>query len=497
MWLNIFKVEPDRVPRLKAKLDEVGLVEMREGQDGGWTTSFRLTQEARPHQVPWLRPFEDLLDERPYYSLNHAGVYLLERDDACFAISFGTAFHYLHPFADPEFGLNMARRIGDEHQVKQRALRRFGSKKRKEITDFAPDSGLFLQSGESVDLIKASIIQQHQHPYGKTGKFGTSFGMTLKGGRTAIPGLCDAILATLDQPEAFRLPLIVPLDRLESARYDQLLLEAIQDPEKSPQFTTEGHEVIGVDFVFSGADQHRLTCRGYKSESVDVLDIDNLRKYIIGKNITDADIFNIRVETITEDGRKRSRGLRQSLDYTVPNENVTLDGGTWKRFNEQYIDQLNEAVDDIDRLVTEPSFEQICIGETQFNASRAVKAAGYENADKDFSLMGLVGSSTPIEAYDLRKDNIVYALKFGPAQKLSYVCEQAMNVAEILRNNADTEGLERPHTYCLWLGLDRSVPGHLSELQSVILKQRLAAWAQACREIDVRPAVKLSKRVTS
>ncbi len=494
MRLNIFKIEPVDVPVLKAKFDEAGLTIVGEERHEEWSMSFWLTQDMKPHDVSWLGPFEDLLNGETYYSINHAGAYVLERGQACFVVSFGTAFHHINSLADPEFGLNMARRVGDERQVKQRALRRFGSKRRKEITSFAPDSGLFLQSGEAVDLVKLNIRQESRATYGKTGQFGRSFQVGLKGGRAAIPIFCDRILATLDEPEAFDLPMIVKLDGPETDQYDQLLLDAVQDSDNGDlQLITQGHEVVGVDFVFAETSQYALSCPGHGAELVGLLDIDSLRTFIATKSITRDEIFNIRVEVSDDNGRSQSCQLKAVLDYVVPGKNVTLDGGDWKQFNKEYLEQLDVAVDELRLMETEPSFMDIRMGETAFNDSAGVQKAGYESADQHYDLIGVKGSPVSIEAYDLYRDGTVYAVKFGAPAKLSYVCAQAMNVTEIVRNNADDKDFEPPRTYCLWLGLHRSIPTRLSELGSITLKQRLVAWTHACDEVNMEPAIKLSR----
>jgi hypothetical protein len=53
--LNIFCVEAEWVEALKRSFGEVGLVQLSNGEVGGWSTSFWLTA-VRPHDVHWLEP---------------------------------------------------------------------------------------------------------------------------------------------------------------------------------------------------------------------------------------------------------------------------------------------------------------------------------------------------------------------------------------------------------------------------------------------------------
>jgi hypothetical protein len=102
-----------------------------------------------------------------------------------------------------------------------------------------------------------------------------------------------------------------------------------------------------------------------------------------------------------------------------------------------------------------------------------------------------------VEAWDLHRGSTVYAVKFGTAQKLGYVCDQADNVLEIIRNNANTQKLNQPFTsYCLWLGFRlKSIPNPISQTNSIILKQKIDAWARRCRVLGLEPKLKFSRRI--
>lgn len=169
--------------------------------------------------------------------------------------------------------------------------------------------------------------------------------------------------------------------------------------------------------------------------------------------------------------------------------------GKWLRFNEDYIDQLNTYVDGIDIEDTEPEFEAVSTIEGDFNDSGEVKGLGYAKADKDFSKIR-TRIPTLIEAWDLRKDATVFAVKFGTAQELSYVCDQAIAVLEVIRNNANVKQLDPGwRAYCLWLGFKLvKVPVRISESKSIILKQKIEAWARRCRELGIEPRLKFSRR---
>jgi len=165
------------------------------------------------------------------------------------------------------------------------------------------------------------------------------------------------------------------------------------------------------------------------------------------------------------------------------------------RFNQDYLQFLNEYLDAIRVEETEPTFQCIELGESEFNQSPALRDGSYEVADKDFSIFR-TRSSTPIEAWDLKKNRCVYAVKFGTAQKLGYVCDQATNVLEILRNSAGTRQIPDFQQYCLWLGYkSKTRVERISSTGSIILKQKIEAWARKCHELGIEPVLKISQKV--
>jgi hypothetical protein len=104
--------------------------------------------------------------------------------------------------------------------------------------------------------------------------------------------------------------------------------------------------------------------------------------------------------------------------------------------------------------------------------------------------------SAPVEAWDLRRGNTVYAVKFGTAQKLHYVCDQALATLELLRNKAEVKEVAPFDRYCLWLGYRaKKMPADLVATGSIILKQKVEAWARKANELGVVPVIRLSHNV--
>ena len=121
--------------------------------------------------------------------------------------------------------------------------------------------------------------------------------------------------------------------------------------------------------------------------------------------------------------------------------------------------------------------------------------AGFELADKNFAILQ-AGSSTPIEAWDLKRGDTVYAVKFGTAQKLGYVCDQALAVLELLRNQANVQQIPQFNRYCLWLGYrvaDDTPLHNIAVSGSIILKQKVEAWPRKAGELGIVPVIRISR----
>jgi hypothetical protein len=143
----------------------------------------------------------------------------------------------------------------------------------------------------------------------------------------------------------------------------------------------------------------------------------------------------------------------------------------------------------------EPQFHKIYDEEGVFNASEEIANAGYVIADKNFDILK-TRAKTPIEAWDLRKNETVYAVKFATARKLGYVADQALNVLHLLYNKAEVQEVSQFERYCLWLGYrGKNCPESIGKSGSIILKQKIEAWARKAEELGVVPVIKISHKL--
>ncbi|CUU56746.1 sporadically distributed protein, TIGR04141 family [Parafrankia irregularis] len=445
--------------------------------------------------MPWVEIYAEFFPEgvdplnRTYYA-----AYVLEKGLHCFVITYGKSHFYVRPFCDHDFGIEMAKRVADPDWIRQKSSKRFAGRRRKEINAYISNSALEIESGESIDYLHATLADELEESFGKYGKFGSSILINPSIGKEDLGVLLDRIVSTLREASRFTLPRTTYItDENEIQKYDARLRASIlgREPEQA-EFSGASHEIVGVDFVFSGNEDFSLYARGHRKVAVDELDMNSLRQYIRVQGVPSDKVLDIRVKVDREGQKSYSRSLKASLDFVVDGANVTLAQGKWLRFNEDYLNQLNAQVDRILIEEVEPDLLVIVGEEEDLNAA-ATERHGYTSADKDFSKIK-VGKGTLVEAWDLYRDTTAYAVKFGKSQKLGYVVDQAMNVLEILRNNANTVELDiNLKAYTLWLGFDLvKVPESLSASKSIILKQKIDAWARQCRNMNIEPRIKMS-----
>ncbi|GAB3995639.1 DUF6119 family protein [Nocardioides marmoraquaticus] len=499
MRLNIFRIPTDQVAALREKLASSGLNVIKEVDQGSWHGDFFFSEHPVPSAIPWVQTFQSYFAEdlKPH-NRNYFAVFLFVRGGDCFALSYGKSHFYVRPFCDYDFGIELAKRIANEEDIRQTASKRFAGSRLKDIKSYSSNTPLIIESGESVDYIQASVAESNQGDYGKTGKFGTSAQVAPKIAPPEIGAFLTMLVDELERPAKFPLPrTLIITEKDEIAQFDEMLLDELQSDIGTSDFTNNTIDLYGVDFVFPSEGTFVLRCGRGNKRQLEQLTMGDLKQYIQDCEIPREDILKIRITHEPEGGARYTESIKESIDFIADDDRVVLTSGKWMKFNQDYLKFLDDAIREIEVEEAEPQFAVINITEPEFNVSADVVAAGYELADKDFEIFK-TRRPTPVEAWDLRKGGTVYAVKFGSAQKLHYACDQALNVLELLRNKAEAKEVPHFDRYCLWLGYRvKTMPDNLADTGSIILKQKIEAWARKAVELGVVPAIKLSQRVVS
>ncbi|NCO68792.1 MAG: hypothetical protein GW873_09790 [Nitrospirae bacterium] len=495
MKLNIFKISMDKVADLKVKFELLGLKNINSSEQNGWKADFYFSKDIDPIQIPWASTYKEFFAEDKPENKIFFCAYIWENEKYCFALSYGKSHFYLRQFCDHDFGIHIAKRIANQKDIRQKSSKKFAGRKKKEIKSYTKNSQLDIESGESIDYVQSSISKDSILIFGKSGKFGSSALLNPLIGKEALPEFLESLIKVYDSPELFKLPRTVILDNSPITEgYENKLVEEIIASKDSTDFTSSSHELIGIDFIFSGQEKYKFSLNNYVSEEFEDLSIDKLNSFISTHSIPKEQILNIRVHIAKEDAKPFSKTVKESIDYIIDDQNILLTQGKWMKFNEDYMDQLNDYIDSVDMEEVESDLLEITSTEGNFNKN--LKEHGYTDADKNFSIIK-VKTGTLIEAWDSKKDETVYAVKFGTAQKLGYVCDQANNTLELISKKANIKKIDANFkNYCIWLVIqNKNLPKKISEINSIILKQKIESWARKCFELGIAPKIKMSRLV--
>ena len=267
--------------------------------------------------------------------------------------------------------------------------------------------------------------------------------------------------------------------------------------------------ISSKDFLLVDTTTYSIYISGNKSESNQLteFEIDSIREYCNVNEIDlGAQLNNIRITIKVENELPRNEPLRNYIDFISDNYECLIEG-KWHRFNQSYLQHLDEL---IDKIRIEPHNESYNIDKAEvdvylennpdsyvekyFNELR--ESDGFINKDRFFLKLE---KRYTIELLDLYKEKCLYFVKIGIPQKLSYVIDQAMNTLQLLKNNKakiiiDSSSI-RPKRICLWMILDRKKKiSKLFELDSLIFKWKLAEWVRLAKSLKIEPVVAINYR---
>ncbi|GEN78998.1 DUF6119 family protein [Actinotalea fermentans] len=494
MRLNIFRIPSDQVNSLKRHLNDKGLTSTRALQQDGWKGDFLFSTDPNPGTIPWVNTFAEYIGGTGYYNRSYFAVMLLQRETSCYAIAFGKAHFYVRPYCDYDFGIEMAKRVANADDVNQTSARRFQGKQRKDIRSFLGQARLSVPPGNSIDYLQGRIIPEKVDTFGSDGKFGTSCLLAPTIEPPEVGALLSAIDEELAKPARFKLPRTLVLsDEEEVARYDEKLVDELLSPVGTSDISTDTFDLFGVDFVFGSSGSFTLRCGHYRPLDLERLTMKEVKEYLADRKVPRDKVLALKITHRREGEPDYTQPIREAVDYICDEDHVVLRGGKWLKFNEDYLEALDDAIRRIAVEETEEGLIETALPEGEFNKS--LKDYGYVVADKDFDILKTAGRA-PSEAWDLQKGDTVYAVKFGTPQKLNYVVDQASSVVELIHNGAQTHALPPFRRYCLWFGYRaKKRPASLAESGSIILKQKVEAWARQCEEVGFVPVLKLSRKI--
>lgn len=513
MKLNVFKIKDGLKEELRENLLKKGYVEESSGVEGNFYRYFSVKEDL---DIPiwWVHDLSIYLKDSKERLTNkvYSSVLVYESTAGSYVITFGKSHFYVREFCDTDFGTRIAKKIANKNEVKTLAVKKFNEKKKKEIRSYVDKNKIDIDGGESADYIHASIVGTHKLVFGNKAKFGESviFATHKSFIVSDISYLLEKLIEVEKLDDNFKLPKALECtDEIKIFNLDNELVKAVYENNGEYDFSLNSYSLVGADFIFSGNEKYVLYTKNI-SQEFDDLSAESLIDFIKKNGINKKDFWSIKLKILKEEtgAGGYTKPIKECLDFTSATSNVILDHGKWRELNQDYIENLDESVDEID-LILEHENKDISLkklsktsepnkweGEGEFNKS--LESNGYTNTDKNFDVLN-IGGGYKIEAWDLQKDDTVYAVKFGTAKGLSYVCDQAIATLEIIKS------VEKHKTkltsinakkFCLWLGFSNvNRVGKISSVDSLILKQKLQSWKKTCEKVGITPVIKISKVV--
>ncbi len=495
---NLYKIPEDNKLALLESLEAKGFEQTNQSENiNGFQMDFYLGPQII--SVPkWAILYQAFIpDPSEIRNRMPSGVLLIHNSSICYAVALGMAFHTIQKHCAKDFGLELAERIADEANLKEKASKHFQSLRSKTITSYQQNNPFSFESGESIRFIKARSINKDE--WGNSVEFAISAQFNLPHDPSFLPSLIQNIESVLISEPLFVLPRTEKVtDQIKITELDSRIAQLLVS-NNSASINFEDFGISGVDFVFHHSNQFSAYLKNQKSSTIrplEELSLENLKGYVQDQGFNPILEFgNIRISA-EEGDRSSSYKIRQLLDY-VDDENYCLIDGDWHRFNRSYITYLETIVDSIDwEHLSEYDFPSGSIEDNLL--SRCVYDGYYSFHGKQHSSQ-FENKMTryKVEKMDLYNDRTMFFVKKGGPQKLNYVIDQAINTVRLLQSLST--GINIGGSYikikrvCVWIMVPRVTDiQNLSDFNSLIFLMKLADFKRVVQDAGFQPLVRVN-----
>ncbi|MEM6269959.1 MAG: DUF6119 family protein [Bacteroidota bacterium] len=527
---NLYRVEASRYASLVKSLEDAGFSKTdASAQTRGFTLDFYLGHDA-PRTPRWLGLYRAFLPpETVLRNQMHSAALVIHNEQHCYVAAIGRAFHPIQKVCDREFGLNLAERIANPEEVKQKASRFFQSQRRKSIQSFLRNNPFSYDSGESVTYMKARTLDAKL--WGERAEFGVSFRFHSHLDPGRLVELVEIIIGKLQGKGNFAFPRTeVVKDVALRTTLDQILAGQILSDQDgaSGHVAVDDFQLQGCDFVFYNALDFQAFVYGQMKATLTPLpnrSLADLRAFIADQSLDEAELLRqVRIQVVRDEGSKLKFKLAGILDIVVEqgNKSYCLISGEWVKFSRSYLDFLNEQIAALEH--ENAHLYDFIEGKGEPNRKGQKGAAGrdeewfiaqvrkhdpsyesYHNTDfaRNFKAKML---RHKVELMDLLREKTLYVVKRGKTQKLGYALDQAIATVNLLKDlrfklklpweKARRTKTIRPKVITVWLVVTRKAPiAQLSELNSTILKMKLLEFNRVARDAGLQPQIRFSYEI--
>lgn len=142
MKLNIFKIETEFADDLKVELENNDFDPVADVENNNHYMVLYLKRKSSETQG-WIDFYKNILTEEDIKKYSEhlgsetlSGVYFIESEKYCYAVTHGQAHFIVRKYCDKDFGLNLAERMVDPVGLKMKHSQTFTSASKKDITSY-------------------------------------------------------------------------------------------------------------------------------------------------------------------------------------------------------------------------------------------------------------------------------------------------------------------------------------------------------------------------
>jgi uncharacterized protein (TIGR04141 family) len=347
---NIFRIPTEKINLLKGELLNKKLELTKSKSISGYSFSFYFSKKDPTSPVKWMQLYKEFLpDEENRFNRVYFASLIIETGlKYSYAISLGNAHFYISKYADSDFGLDLAERIATQ-EIKEKYTKYFFNNKNQSVIKFRDENDIEdSESGEYFQHIKSATVPSAGWSWGKTASFGNSIILKLPLTPDELYKLVKKIEEELVKPVRISIPRVKKIkDKTEIDTLEKLLSEALNGVETDSLFKSV--IISSKDFLLDESTTYSIYCSGNKGEShpLNEFDIDNIRKYCIDNGIDlGKQLGDLRITIKPENEKARSEHLRNYIDFISDTYECLIEG-KWHRFNQSYLQHLDELIDKI------------------------------------------------------------------------------------------------------------------------------------------------------
>lgn len=488
----------------------------------------------------WREFFKDI--DQPLRRDNQSGngiiLIHLKNYNEKYAIIFGRSYTLIKDSIIEQFGMNMGSILFDGKSIDSISSKYFSINKNKSITSYYGDSTFDFDDNETVDLLKANIVDylnststamddllkivKRKASVGKNNLKLTIYKETIT--IEDIISVCKYITEiSLKYKKRASFPQMNPVNDQISDILDKKLLDDIFENDiNNFEFSVPLYNKSASDeFEFlNNVGEIRIKIGKNVSEAIVSLDSLQIFEFIQSNKNNIKNIRKIKILIDTDEDQ-----LLKWIDAQTEYEGKTyaLYDGKWFEFNEEYIKRINDKIKSIETNVIEVdntgeystteeelktyskrNYDQI---KDLFGDGEAYKEFIYNfklSKEKKYTLFDRVTFEGYIEVCDLYKDSQLIHCKIGKSSKLEECLRQSIygtkyyyqKKAEIKnKKNKNGEILGEANIACvIFLSEDKNIDQYLiSKRKSLRLKQTFIDWFNLCKQIKFIPKLIITK----